>query len=206
MGLKENELHSISELHPNPFSEFSKWFTKAETTDPDVVISMFLATVGDDGSPSGRVVLLKGFDQDGFRFFTNYESRKAKELEKNNKASLVFSWPNLDLQVRIEGQAIKVSDRESDEYFASRPRGSQIGAWASAQSQVIPSREFLDKKVKEVEKKYENKEIPRPVFWGGYVVKPRIIEFMARRDSRLHDRFRYKLSQSSQWDLERLSP
>src|SRR5690606_14622303 len=168
--------------------------------------NLTLATASADGFPSARTVLLKGYDARGFVFYTNQQSRKGRELAENPRASLVFWWDRLERQVVIQGTVTPVPDDEADDYFHSRPRGSQLGAWASRQSTVIESREVLERRLEELEKEYEGKEIPRPEYWGGYVVKPLSIEFWQGRPNRLHDRLRYRLSDDGAWIIERLSP
>jgi pyridoxamine 5'-phosphate oxidase len=167
--------------------------------------AMTLATVNQRGITSVRAVLLKGFDERGFVFFTNYDSAKAKDLEKNPNASLLFFWAELERQIRIVGEVKKVSMEESEEYFSSRPRESQLGAWASKQSKVIASREILENKFEEIKKKYENKPVPLPPYWGGFRVIPNKFEFWQGRENRLHDRIRYRLIKRK-WKIERLSP
>ena len=196
---------SETEVKSSPISQFKSWFSdavKAQLYEPNV---MTLATADTDGNPSARIVLLKGFDNDGFVFFTNYESQKGKELLDNPKAALVFFWAELERQVRIEGTVTKVSDQISEEYFHSRPVASQIGALASPQSTVIPDRSVLESKVSELNEQYIEKEIPRPLTWGGYLVKPQRIEFWQGRRSRLHDRIVYELVDGS-WIINRLAP
>lgn len=166
---------------------------------------MTLATATRDGHPSARMVLLKGFDARGFVFYTNYESRKGGELEQNPQAALVFFWVELERQVRVEGRVERAAPAESDAYFASRPLGSQIGAWASAQSRVIAGREPLERRTAELEDEYAGREVPRPSQWGGYRVVPHVIEFWQGRPSRLHDRLRYRQKDGG-WIVERLSP
>jgi pyridoxamine 5'-phosphate oxidase len=199
-GIDENDMAS------NPIMQFRKWYDEAlkyEVYEPD---AMHLATATPDGIPSGRMVLLKGFDKKGFVFFTNYESRKAYELKKNNSAALTFYWPELYRQVRIEGKVNKINVKDSDIYFQARPRGSQISADASAQSHVVESRVELEKMAYEIEQKYLDKPIPRPINWGGFCLSAEVVEFWQGRDNRLHDRIQYKLEQDNGWLIQRLYP
>lgn len=196
---------SEAEAFPNPFHQFQQWFDQALTAELPEPNAMTLATVTPEGAPSARIVLLKGFDQQGFVFYTNYESRKGQELTNNPQAVLVFWWAELERQVRIAGHVEKVSAAESDEYFTIRPLGSRLGAWASQQSQVIPDRQVLEQRLEELTVKYDNQEIPRPPYWGGYRVIPTAIEFWQGRSSRLHDRLHYRLI-GDHWLIERLSP
>jgi len=195
-----------TDVEPNPIDQFQKWWNEAVKSEIDEVNAMTLATASSDGIPSARIVLLKGIDKNGFVFFTNYKSYKAVHLEENPKACLVFFWKELERQVRITGLVKKISEKESDEYFLSRPVGSQIGAWASNQSQVIESREWLQNKVLKLTEEFKQKELKRPAYWGGYVVAPVIIEFWQGRPSRLHDRIQYTLGEDGNWKIERLSP
>lgn len=193
------------DVDSNPILQFGKWFEAAVTAqlyEPNV---MTLATSDRFGKPSARIVLLKGFDENGFVFYTNYESKKGKDLVENPQAALVFFWPELERQVRIEGLVTKVDAASSAAYFHSRPVGSQIGALASPQSQVLDSRESLENKVNELTKAYEGLEIPRPLHWGGYLIEPSYIEFWQGRPSRLHDRIVYNLVDGS-WIINRLAP
>ncbi|MEO6404693.1 MAG: pyridoxamine 5'-phosphate oxidase [Ferruginibacter sp.] len=204
---KEYSLQSLEErdAEKNPFLQFEKWWLQALASNIDDVNAMTLATANKDGIPSARIVLLKNYDEAGFVFFTNYLSNKANDLEENPNAALVFYWKELERQVRIKGMVIKVSNSISDEYFASRPEGSKLGAWASPQSTVIPGRQVLESKVNELKSFYADKKISRPAFWGGYVIKPATIEFWQGRPSRLHDRLQYSLNEN-EWRLERLAP
>ncbi len=197
----------FSTVAKNPFHQFEQWFSialKAKIPEPN---AMTLSTVSAEGRPSARTVLLKGFDEKGLVFYTNYQSRKGRELAETPYASLLFCWLSLHQQIRIEGSVEKISAQESTAYFQSRPKGSQIGAWVSPQSQVIANREILENKVKKIEKKYEKSEVlPRPPHWGGYRVKPDAIEFWQGRSSRLHDRILYTWQASGDWKIERLAP
>jgi len=195
-----------TDIEPNPIDQFQKWWTEAVNSQIDEVNAMTLATASSDGMPSARIMLLKGFDKNGFVFFTNYKSYKAMHLEENPKACLVFFWKELERQVRITGLVKRVSEKDSDEYFLSRPSGSQIGAWTSSQSQVIESREWLENRYLQLTEEYKQKKLKRPPHWGGYVVTPVIIEFWQGRPSRLHDRIQYSLEEDGSWKIERLSP
>jgi len=199
-GLKE------SDLDPNPFKQFQRWFEDALRVDPIYANALTLATATGDGKPSARMMLLKGFDEDGFVFYTNCESRKGEDLSQNPRAAIVFWWAQLERQVRIEGSVERVSDEEANSYFKTRPRGSQLGAWASEQSRVIIAREVLDRRMDELEVKYQNREIPRPPYWIGYRLRPVSIEFWQGRPNRLHDRLRYRLLEDGIWVIERLAP
>jgi pyridoxamine 5'-phosphate oxidase len=189
----------------NPIVQFNRWFDDAVAADLLHPNAMTLATVDEGGRPSARVVLLKGVDERGFVFFTNYDSRKGRELAANPIAALVFYWAALERQVRVDGTVAMVTDEESDEYFATRPYGSQIGAWASEQSAVIASREVLEARARELEARYADGNVPRPARWGGYRVAPVAIEFWQGRPNRLHDRLRYRL-EGGAWTRDRLSP
>lgn len=194
------------ELHLNPFKQFRYWLDQALKAGLPEPTAMTLATATKEGKPSARIVLLKNFDEEGFVFFTNYKSRKGRELIKNPAAALVFHWVELERQVRIIGQAKKVSREESEHYFRTRPIGSQLGAWVSKQSEILKSREEIEERVLELEAKYRNKKIPAPPAWGGFRVKPTEIEFWQGRPNRLHDRLRYTLVRGGKWVIERLSP
>lgn len=204
---KDYKLRSLleSDVLPNPVDQFAAWWHEAELSKVDEINAMTLATATADGRPSARIVLLKGFTAEGFIFFTNYESKKGKELAQNPHAALVFFWKELERQVRIEGSVIKASEAESDQYFLSRPAGSRIGAWASPQSSVIPNRQVLEEKVQKLTEQYSEANTPRPPHWGGYLVKPEKIEFWQGRASRLHDRIVYSLYEGK-WRIERLAP
>lgn len=194
------------DVAPDPIDQFRKWWTEAVNSQINEVNAMTLATASVDGMPSARIVLLKGFGAEGFYFFTNYQSYKGLQLSENPKACLVFFWKELERQVRITGLVSKADAAESDQYFLSRPRGSQLGAWASPQSQVIPGRDWLDEHYLQVSDEFEQKQLQRPPHWGGYVVKPIIIEFWQGRPSRLHDRIQYSLQDNGDWKVERLAP
>ena len=198
---------AMSEMNSNPIKEFQIWLDEALQIDMPEPTAMNLATSTKSGRLSSRMVLLKNVDERGFVFHTNYESSKAAEINENAQAALCFWWGVLQRQVRIEGVIEKVSEQESDEYFASRPRGSQIGAIASKQSSVIDDYQTLRDQVESVEKQFaDQQEIPRPAFWGGYRVIPDTIEFWQGRPNRLHDRLQYKKSANGDWEIERLSP
>ncbi len=194
------------ELHPDPFRQFQDWFETAIATGIPEPNAMSLATVDAEGQPWLRTVLLKLYDAHGFVFFTNFESRKSRQIEGNARVALLFPWVGLARQVKILGRAERIPTPESLAYFLTRPRGSQIGAWASPQSQVIRSRSLLEAKVDEVKRKFAQGEIPLPAFWGGYRVVPHRIEFWQGRDSRLHDRFAFSLQGDGNWTIERLAP
>lgn len=204
---REYTLRGLSEdeVDPDPLRQFQLWFEQAVAAGLPEPNAMTLATADAAGRPSARVVLLKGFDRRGFVFFTNYQSRKGRELAANPFVALVFFWPELERQVRIEGQAAPITAAESDAYFASRPRGSQLGAWASAQSSVIADRAALEREVERLAQQFGAGPIPRPPHWGGYRVAPELIEFWQGRPNRLHDRLRYRRGGDA-WLLERLAP
>jgi pyridoxamine 5'-phosphate oxidase len=188
----------------NPITEFLNARERAEHRQVDTA-PVALATVDGSGRPSVRMVLLRGADERGFVFHTNYNSRKARELDQNPHAALCIHWHSLEEQIRIEGRVERLSDSESDEYFANRPRGSQLGAWASNQSAVLPSRETLEEEYRETERRFEGQEVPRPPFWGGYRLSPERIEFWFGRPDRLHDRLLY-VRDNDGWKIERLYP
>jgi pyridoxamine 5'-phosphate oxidase len=190
----------------NPFQQFHKWFHEAIESDILEPNAMTLATINGEGKPVARIVLLKNLDEQGFVFFSNYSSQKGQNLANNPWASLVFWWGELERQVRVEGKVEKITDSESDQYFNSRPLGSQLGAWASPQSQVIPNRKFLEHRLEEFTNKYQDQVIPRPENWGGYRVIPNVIEFWQGRQNRLHDRLCYRLNDQGQWQIDRLAP
>ena len=195
-----------TDVHADAIEQFKTWWTEAVDSAIDEVNAMTLATASAQGKPSARVVLLKGFNESGFIFFTNYHSQKASEIEENPRVSLVFFWKELERQVRIDGTIKKITAEDSDEYFYSRPVESRIGAWASPQSKVIASRKVIEENVLELEKSFAGKTIDRPPHWGGYIVKPVVIEFWQGRSSRLHDRLQYKLNEMGQWEIKRLAP
>ena len=205
---KVYQLQSLLEkdVNADPIKQFETWWQQAIESKIEEPNAMTLATCNDEGKPSARIVLLKGIKKNGFIFFTNYQSRKGKEIEKNSFVSLLFFWKELERQVRIEGKIKKVSDTESDEYFFSRPRESRIGAWSSPQSAVIENREFLQKNVEKYNLEFGTENIPRPDFWGGYLVEPDSIEFWQGRPGRLHDRLQYSLSENNYWNMKRLAP
>jgi pyridoxamine 5'-phosphate oxidase len=191
---------------PSPFKQFELWFNQALAADLLEPNAMTLATVTSEGRPDARIVLLKGFDTRGFVFYTNYRSQKGQELAANPHAALVFLWGDLERQVRVVGRVEKATDLEADTYFDSRPLGSRLGAWASTQSEVIPSREVLETRMAALEAEYQGREIPRPDHWGGFRVVPTEMEFWQGRPSRLHDRLRYRLQDNGAWVIDRLAP
>lgn len=191
----------------DPINLFHKWFYETEEfSDIEEVNAMTVSTIGLDGFPKSRVVLLKKFNEEGFIFYTNYNSEKGKAILNNPNICLSFFWHSMERQVIIKGIAEKTSEVTSDNYFGSRPDGSKLGAIVSSQSEVIPSREYLDNKLKELEKQYEGKIIPRPNYWGGFLVRPVEVEFWQGRPNRLHDRIRYHLQEDYNWKIDRLSP
>ena len=202
---KQQTLHE-RDVAADPITQFERWWSDAVASEIDEVNAMALATAGADGRPSARIVLLKAVNAGGFVFFTNYNSHKGQQIAENPFASLCFFWKELERQVRIEGAIEKISEAASDEYFESRPAGSRIGAWASPQSSVIASREAIETNVIALEKKYANQKIERPPHWGGYILKPTMVEFWQGRPSRLHDRIRYSTPEESGWIIERLAP
>ena len=191
----------------DPINLFHKWFYEIKEFDGvGEVNAMTVATIGLDGFPKSRVVLLKKYDENGFIFYTNYNSEKGKAILNNPNVCISFFWHDMERQVIIKGKAEKTSESLSDNYFDSRPNGSKLGAIVSSQSEVVPSREYLDEKLKQLEADYEGKPIPRPEFWGGFLVRPIEVEFWQGRPNRLHDRIRYKLNADFSWKIERLSP
>ena len=204
---KDYQLKSLaeSEVAKNPFDQFSIWWEEAVQSDIVEVNAMALSTVSPEGRPSSRIVLLKGYNDQGFVFFTNYTSDKGKQISQNLHVSLLFFWKELERQVRIDGIASQVEAEESDAYFNSRPFGSRLGAWASPQSQKIADREILDRELEKITAQFSEQPIPRPPHWGGYRVKPTRIEFWQGRSSRLHDRILYE-QVDGQWQISRLAP
>jgi len=195
-----------SDLAPNPFTQFQRWYEEAVAANVIEPNAMTLATATRDGIPSARTLLLKGFDERGFIFYTNYESQKGKELAENPNAALVFYWASFERQIRITGVINKIPSEESEAYFKSRPVGARLGAWVSLQSQIIPNREVLEERLTELMNELADTDhIPMPPYWGGYCLAPKEIEFWQGRINRLHDRFRYSL-RDSVWKIERVSP
>lgn len=204
---KDYQLKSLTEteVQRDAIEQFSTWWNEALRAEIDEVNAMALSTTRPDGRPSARIVLLKGFDNEGFVFFTNYESEKGIHLAQTPYASLVFFWKELERQVRIEGPCAKVSEKESDDYFNSRPLGSRIGAWVSPQSRKIESRDVLERRTEEIQQQFKLCEVPRPVHWGGYRVVPETLEFWQGRSNRLHDRILYT-KKGNEWEITRLAP
>lgn len=191
----------------NPFTLFDRWFKAAQDSDCPEPNAMIVATVTEEGTPAARVVLLKQTTEEGFVFYTNYDSRKGQELSANPNAAVVFNWLELQRQVRIEGSVERAPEEMSTGYFKSRPKKSQIGAWVSPQSEVIPDRRFLEERQEQVEGQYNDvEELPRPPNWGGFIVKPKLIEFWQGRSSRLHDRLAYRPDEKGNWEMVRLAP
>jgi pyridoxamine 5'-phosphate oxidase len=206
---KDYALHSLSEkdVAVNPFVHFSAWWQQATQAAIDEVNAMTLSTIAANGYPESRIVLLKGYDEKGFVFFTNYESAKGVQLKVQPQCSLLFFWKELERQIRIIGKASPIAATESDTYYQSRPVGSQIGAWASPQSQVVDSKEWLEENFAQMEKKYQGQSpIPRPPHWGGFRIEPIRFEFWQGRPSRMHDRICYTREQELNWKIERLAP
>lgn len=196
----------IENLDKNPIKQFEIWFNDALDANLLEPNAFSLATVGNDMFPHVRTVLLKTFDENGFVFFTNYESIKAKQIEQNPRAGALFTWLALERQIKFEGKIEKISTKDSLKYFLSRPKGSQIGAWVSNQSEIITSRKLLEQKFEEMKNKFIKGEVPFPSFWGGYVIKPLKIEFWQGGENRLHDRFLYELQDDKSWKISRLAP
>jgi pyridoxamine 5'-phosphate oxidase len=205
---KDYQLHSLTEadVAASPIQQFQHWWQDALQSDIYEVNAMTLATASMTGLPAARIVLLKGFDEKGFVFFTNYESFKGMQLAENPRACLVFFWKELERQIRVTGLVEKIHPEESDEYYHSRPEQSRIGAWVSPQSRVIDNREWLEQNEKKYEQEFADKTISRPAHWGGYRVKPVTIEFWQGRPNRLHDRIQYSLQEAGAWKIERLAP
>jgi pyridoxamine 5'-phosphate oxidase len=197
---------SRQDLQSDPFQQFELWFQQACDAEIQEPNAMVVATASPQGEPLVRTVLLKSFDREGFVFFTNYESRKGQQIEENPNVALLFLWLPLQRQVQITGTATKVSTDESFQYFTTRPRGSQLGAWCSQQSSVITSRQVLVDQMESLKQKFADNEIPLPPFWGGFRVKPKSFEFWQGRSSRLHDRFLYSCQEQDVWQIQRLSP
>jgi pyridoxamine 5'-phosphate oxidase len=194
-----------SNLLPDPIEQFTRWYDDVKERNVELYNAMTLATADASGIPSARMLLLKGFDKKGFVFYTNYTSSKARELEQNPRACIVFYWKEVDRQVRIWGNVERVSRQESEAYFKTRPYDSQLGAWASHQSAVIPAREILEKRFNELRDKYPEGDVPLPEFWGGYRMQPEAVEFWQGRSSRLHDRIKYT-KKENEWETVRLAP
>ena len=194
-----------ADVHSDPVVQFNAWFEETLAAGLHEPNAMIVATATANGRPSARTVLLKGYDERGFVFYTNYEGRKARELDANPACALLFYWGELERQVRIEGCASRISNEESDAYFASRPRGSRLGAWASEQSRPVEDRRVLEERVRDLEAEYEGRGVPRPPFWGGYRVEPDTIEFWQGRENRLHDRLVYSRV-GDDWRIDRLQP
>lgn len=205
---KDYKLKNFTEADAatDAIAQFTNWWNDAVSSEIDEVNALTLATANSNGKPSARIVLLKGYDAAGFVFFTNYNSRKGLELAQNPQACMVFFWKELERQVKIEGIIEKVSEAESDEYYFSRPVGSQVGAWCSPQSSVIESRQVIEENVKRYEAQFANTPITRPAHWGGYRLKPQLLEFWQGRPNRLHDRLQYSLQADASWKIERLAP
>lgn len=201
----QSALHE-ADMAGDPVTQFGVWFQQAVAAEVPEANAMTLATATPEGRPSARIVLLKGYDDRGFTFHTNYDSRKGAEIEANPYVALVFFWPALERQVRIEGRVERTSEAESDDYFQSRPAGARLGAWASKQSVVIPDRKAMEARLRELEEEYSDGNIPRPSHWGGFRVEPEAVEFWQGRASRLHDRLRYVRSSQGGWTIQRVAP
>ena len=195
-----------SEVNTNPIIQFESWFKEAVEAQVLSPNAMVVSTASKDAVPTARVLLLRNFDEKGFVFYTNHNSKKGNQIDHNPHVALTFFWPELERQIRIEGTVDKQTDEESDEYFVVRPEGSKLGAWASQQSSVVESRAVMDAKFKEMQNHFRGREIPRPAFWGGYLVKPTMFEFWQGRPNRFHDRIAYVQDENRNWEIERLSP
>ena len=205
---RDYKLKSLNEADTdiNPYVQFGKWWDEAVNSQIDEVNAITLATASKEGIPAARIVLLKGYDEQGFVFFTNYNSAKGKEIEENPNVALLFFWKELERQIRINGTIEKIDGKQSDDYFQSRPVGSRIGAWASPQSTIIENRGVIENNVLKYQEQFSSMDIPRPQHWGGYVVKPIKIEFWQGRSNRLHDRIEYTLQTNGKWKRVRLAP
>lgn len=205
---KEYTLNALTEndVEATPIGQFTRWWNQALESNIDEVNAMTLSTLNEQLIPESRIVLLKGYSPKGFVFFTNYQSDKGTQLQHNGNCSLLFFWKELERQVRIRGKAEKISETDSDAYFNSRPEGSKIGAWASPQSKVVESQQWLHQNFEKIKSSYTNTPIPRPPHWGGFIVIPECVEFWQGRPSRMHDRIRYSLLQNDAWKIERLAP
>jgi pyridoxamine 5'-phosphate oxidase len=205
---KEYTLNALTEkdVEATPIDQFTRWWNQALESNIDEVNAMTLSTLNEELNPESRIVLLKGYSPKGFVFFTNYQSDKGAQLQHNGNCSLLFFWKELERQVRIRGKAEKISETDSDAYFNSRPEGSKIGAWASPQSKVVESQQWLHQNFEKIKSLYTNSPIPRPPHWGGFIVIPECVEFWQGRPSRMHDRIRYSLLQNDAWKIERLAP
>ena len=202
----ETEGLERSDIDDNPIAQWQRWYDQAAEAHVAEPNAMALSTIGDDGGPDSRIVLVRGVDESGFAFYTNYDSAKSKQLTTHAQVSAVFGWLDLHRQVRVRGRVAKLSELASDEYFASRPRESQLGAWASPQSQPITGRDELLSRLAEAEQRFSGRDVERPPHWGGWVLAPSEIEFWQGRPSRLHDRFRYMRQPDASWAIERLAP